>query len=304
MTVDTPLEGLVVTTFRRRQAVSLPTGQTVSTRVKGRRLRPVCGDEVVVEPLRNESEWLLTAILPRRNRLTRPNMRGDIEILAANLSLLVAIAADPPKPDWFIIDRYLCAAEIMGIDAAVVYNKADLQSDPDEVAKTLQEYVRIGYPAFATSAQSGQNMPVLAKLLNEEIAIVVGQSGVGKSSIINRLMGKAQQKVNDVSTASGEGKHTTVNSTMLNLPDGGAVIDSPGVRDFAPAIEALDQVVRGFREIFKTGQDCKFANCRHLREPGCAVKMAVESTVISARRYESYKRLYRLTDELVRMRHP
>jgi len=302
MTVDTPLDGLVVTTFRRRQEVRLPDGHTVSTRVKGRRLKPVCGDEVVVEPLRNESEWLLTAILPRRNQLTRPNMRGDTEILAANLSLLVAIAADPPKPDWFIVDRYLCAAEIMGIDAAVVYNKADLQSDPDGVAKILQEYTRIGYPAFTTSAKSGHNMSALAQLLNAETAIVVGQSGVGKSSIINALMDKAQQKVATVSTASGEGRHTTVNSSMLSLPAGGAVIDSPGVRDFAPAISALDQVVRGFREIFKTGQDCKFANCRHLREPGCAVKLAVETDTISSRRYEGYKRLYRLTDELVQMR--
>jgi ribosome biogenesis GTPase len=137
MTVEPSLEGLVVTTYRHRQAVRLPDGNTVPTRVKGRRLRPVCGDKVSVEPLRNENEWLLTGISPRRNQLTRPNVRGETEILAANLTLLVAVAADPPKPDWFIVDRYLCAAEIMGINAAVVYNKADLAIDSEPPAKIL-----------------------------------------------------------------------------------------------------------------------------------------------------------------------
>ena len=143
---------------------------------------------------------------------------------------------------------------------------------------------------------------MLATLLSDEIAIVVGQSGVGKSSIINYLTGDAGQRVAEVSAGSGEGKHTTVNSAMLSLPDGGAVIDSPGVRDYAPAIELLEQVVTGFREIVTAGRDCRFANCRHLREPQCAVKAAVETGAISPRRYESYKRLFRLTDELVQAR--
>ena len=302
MTTGSTLEALVVATFRHRMNVRLPNGNDVSARVKGRRLRPVCGDEVIVESLQNEREWLITKILPRRNELTRPNTRGEIDILVANVTLLAAVAADPPKPDWFIVDRYLCAAEIMAIAAAVIYNKADLSTDAAELETVLDDYRRIGYPVIETSAKTGRNLGVLATLLSDEIAIVVGQSGVGKSSIINYLTGDAGQRVAEVSVGSGEGKHTTVNSAMLSLPDGGAVIDSPGVRDYAPAIELLDQVVTGFREIMRAGQDCRFANCRHLREPQCAVKAAVETGAISPRRYESYKRLFRLTDELVQAR--
>ena len=302
MTTGSTLEALVVATFRHRMNVRLPDGNDVSARVKGRRLRPVCGDEVIVESLQNEREWLITKILPRRNELTRPNTRGEIDILVANVTLLAAVAADPPKPDWFIVDRYLCAAEIMAIAAAVIYNKADLSTDAAELEIVLDDYRRIGYSVIETSAKTGRNLGVLATLLSDEIAIVVGQSGVGKSSIINYLTGDAGQRVAEVSVGSGEGKHTTVNSAMLSLPDGGAVIDSPGVRDYAPAIELLDQVVTGFREIVTAGQDCRFANCRHLREPQCAVKAAVETGAISPRRYESYKRLFRLTDELVQAR--
>lgn len=302
MTTDDTVEALVVATFRHRMNVRLPDGTEVSARVKGRRLRPVCGDEIIVEPLRNEREWLITAVLPRRNQLTRPNMRGEIDILAANVTLLIAVAADPPKPDWFIVDRYLCAAELMAIQAAVVYNKMDLSPDVDALHRILDEYRRIGYATIETSAETGTNLEALSTLIKGEIGIIVGQSGVGKSSIINRLTNNASQRVAEVSVASGEGKHTTVNSSMLNLPDGGAVIDSPGVRDYAPAIDSLKQVVSGFKEIWLRGQDCKYANCLHLREPHCAVKAAVESGEISARRYESYKRLFRLTEELVQMR--
>ncbi len=296
------VKALVTATFRGRMNVRLADGSEVSARVKGRRLRPVCGDEITVEPLRNEREWLITAVLPRRNRLARPNMRGETEILAANLTLLIAVAADPPRPDWFIVDRYLCAAEIMAIRSAVVYNKVDLVRDVDALQEILEEYRQIGYPTIESSAQTGTNLAAIATLLKGETGIFVGQSGVGKSSIINRLTNDPSQRVAEVSSASGEGRHTTVNSSMLSLPGGGAVIDSPGVRDYAPAIDSIEKVVTGFKEISLVGQYCRFANCRHLREPHCAVKEAVESREISARRYESYKRLYRLTDDLVQTR--
>jgi ribosome biogenesis GTPase len=300
MTTSNGHVGLIVATFRRRTNTRLADGVEVSARVKGRLLRPVCGDRVALEPIKNENDWLITSILERQNQLTRPNSRGDVEILAANLTFLVAVVADPPKPDWFIVDRYLCAAEFMGVNAAVVYNKSDLPADTGSLQVILDDYRRIAYPALETSTKTGANLAELGELLDGKTAIIVGQSGVGKSSIINYLTDDAQQRVAEVSTGSGEGKHTTVNSAMLDLPGGGSVIDSPGVRDYAPAVESVDQVATGFREIVRLEHDCKFANCRHLREPDCAVKTAVENGAVSERRYESYKRLIRTTEKINR----
>jgi len=288
----------IIATYSRRMRLRLADGEVVEARIKGKKLRPVCGDRVIAEPIDNETDWLITEIKARDNSLCRPNMRGQTETLAANVEILIVVAAGSPEPDWFIVDRYLCAAENMGIPAAVVYNKTDLEYQAAKVATALDIYDHVGYPTVRCSAKTGPGIDVLESVIGRKTAIVVGQSGVGKSSIINRLMGGEQQRTAEVSDKTGEGRHTTVNSMMLNLPGGGTVIDSPGVRDYAPALESAVQVIQGFREIENAGHDCRFANCRHLREPGCAVKSAVEDETISARRYESYRRLLALTEKL------
>jgi len=289
---------LVVATFSRRMALRLANGEQVTARVKGKRLQPVCGDYVEAEPIANEPEWLITRVLPRRNELRRPDTRGKIEVLAANMSFLAVVTADPPAPDWFIVDRYLCAAELMGVSAAVIFNKTDLAEPGDDTKDTLRDYERVGYRTVLCSAKAGSNLDALQDLLADQTAIIVGQSGVGKSSLINRLAESADLPTAAVSAGSGEGRHTTVNSVMLALPNGGAVIDSPGVRDYAPSTDSAQDVIRGFPEIGKYGTDCKFSDCRHLREPNCAVKAAIEAGDISARRYESYKRLLVLTRKM------
>jgi ribosome biogenesis GTPase len=299
----TPSDGrgpLVVATFSRRMALQLADGEQVMARVKGKRLRPVCGDYVEAEPISNETDWLITDISKRRNELRRPNTRGKVEVLAANLSFLAVVSADPPLPDWFIVDRYLCAAELMGVSAAVIFNKTDLAEPGDATNEALRDYERIGYRTLLCSAKSGTNLDALQDLLANQTAIIVGQSGVGKSSLINRLAESADQPTAAVSRGSGEGRHTTVNSVMLALPNGGAVIDSPGVRDYAPSTDNVQDVIRGFPEIARFGLECKFADCRHLREPNCAVKAAIEAGDMSARRYESYKRLLTLTRQLTK----
>jgi len=161
----------------------------------------------------------------------------------------------------------------------------------------LQDYESIGYPVISCSAMTEQNLQAVENIIDGKTAIIVGQSGVGKSSIINRLLGGEQQRTAEISNKTGEGKHTTVNSMMLSLPGGGQVIDSPGVRDYAPALQSATDVIQGFREIEAAGHECRFANCKHLREPSCAVKDAVESEAISPRRYESYRRLLALTEK-------
>ncbi|NCF23677.1 MAG: ribosome small subunit-dependent GTPase A [Gammaproteobacteria bacterium] len=290
-------DALVVATYSRRMQLLLSDGGRVDARIKGKRLKPVCGDHVEAQPIPGEPDWLITAIGERRNQLTRPNLRGKVEVLAANIDRLIVMAAATPEPEWSIVDRYLCAAELIDTDAAVVFNKIDIPA-ADAFEEVLDEYARIGYPALRCSAKTGHKVDAVAALLRDGVSIIVGQSGVGKSSLINRLLKDDRQRVAAVSDKSGEGRHTTVSSVMLQLPEGGAVIDSPGVRDYAPALEP-DEVVAGYREIAAAARDCRFANCRHLREPGCAVKAAVDDGTISKRRYDSYRHLLALTTKLM-----
>ncbi len=288
----------VTATFSRRMRIRLADGAQAAARIKGKRLKAVCGDRVIVEPLANEGDWLITKICERRNALCRPNLRGAVEVLAANIDLLIVVAAATPKADWFIVDRYLCAAESMLARAAIVFNKTDLGAADNE----FTAYATIGYDTLQCSASSGENVSQIGALVGQQTAIVVGQSGVGKSSIINALLGVAALRTAEISGKSNEGKHTTVNSEMLELPGGGVIIDSPGVRDYAPALNDASEVMHGFREIAIAGQNCRFANCQHLREPGCAVKEAVSASTINPRRYESYRRLLALTEKIDRQR--
>ena len=288
----------VTGTFGQRMQIRTDTGADVTARLKGKRLRPVCGDRVSVEPLENESEWLITGIMDRQNELSRPDSRGRTEVLAANLELVVVMGAVKPAPDWFVIDRYLAAAENMPAEAAVVFNKIDLEGNADEADKVLAEYRRCGYDVIRCSALDGEGLEELESLIDGRVSIIVGQSGVGKSSVINRIVSHAELRTSEISASTGEGRHTTVNSVMLFLPSGGSVIDSPGVRDYAPAIDNVEAAIRGYREINEFGQGCRFANCRHLREPDCAVKSAVDAGDVSLRRYESYKRLVNLIRQL------
>ncbi len=288
----------VIATYSRRMGLRLANGDEVNARIKGKRIKPVCGDEVSAEPIENEADWLITSINERRNELTRPNMRGQVEVLAANVDTLVVVASVAPLPDWYIVDRYLCAAELMGVDSIVVFNKTDLLAGHDIEIPELQEYRDIGIPVFECSAEKGKGIRKIRKALANQRTIVVGQSGVGKSSIINKLIEDSRQRVADISSKSGEGRHTTVNSVMIPLRSGGAVIDSPGVRDYAPALTSSNDAAIGFREIAEAAHSCRFANCRHLREPGCAVKDGVDAETISYRRYESFKRVVNLTEKL------
>lgn len=260
--------------------------------VRGRRLRVVCGDRVQWQPGQHD-EVTVTAIETRANSLRRLDaVRNHTEVLAANLTLVAVVCAVEPQPDWFVLDRYLCAAADMGAAAVIVVNKCDL-ARPD--AAELDAYRAAGYRVLEVSAQADQGLDALAAAFDGETGILVGQSGVGKSSLINRLIPGVDISTGALTRGSAEGRHTTTASVMHALPGGGRLIDAPGVRDFLPAIDDDRTVQLGFAEVLAAAAQCRFSDCRHLHEPGCAVKSKVDAGNISTRRYESYRRLLRST---------
>jgi ribosome biogenesis GTPase len=262
----------------------------------------VCGDQVLCEPDLQHGELRITGLLPRRTSLYRSSARGRSELIAANVSLLLVVIAPLPEPDLFVADRYLAAAECAGMRAALLLNKCELGIAP-QLALQLEALENAGYALLRCSAQSGAGLDELAARLKGETAMLVGQSGVGKSSILRLLVPDSEALVGDL-IREEEGRHTTTTSRLHRLPGGGELIDSPGVRDFAPAIEQLDAATCGFVEIARLAPQCRFSDCAHLREPGCAVRAAVESGALCARRYESFRRLGRLRRELSGMRRP
>lgn len=280
--------GLVVASYGARGKVDTGTQSAARYVVKGRKLRVVCGDRVTLRKQSRGAEWLVTAILPRTNVLERPDSRGRSELIAANLDCLALVLAPEPRPDFYIADRYLCAAELMPTEMVIIWNKSDLATS---VPLELENYQTLGYTVIATSAANGDGVAQLAAQFRRGTGMLVGQSGVGKSSLINCLLPSADVSIGELSTGSGEGKHTTTTSIMHTLPDGGRLIDSPGVREFAPVVNDLSRVATGFIEIARHAAACRFSNCQHLREPDCAVKQAVADNEITAHRYDSYKRL-------------
>lgn len=292
--------GLTVASYGRRIVVEDEHGDTHSCLVKGRRLRVVCGDNVTF--VRDPHGNVITEINPRDNALTRPDRRGRDEVLAANLTRLLVVVAPRPEPDPFMTDRYLAAAEVMGVNAVLVYNKSDLAGTEHD--GWLSELEQVGYPLVRTQALTGEGIDELRSHCRDGVSILVGLSGVGKSSLLNALAPELELRTDAVSKSSGEGRHTTTASVMHTLPGGGRVIDSPGVRDFAPGLLALGDVDTGYREIAALASQCRFHNCLHFEEPGCAVREALEAGRISERRYASYRRLLNLMRRLGKDRQP
>lgn len=263
----------------------------------GRRgLRLVCGDRVRWCRSEDRGDVAVVEVLPRDTELTRPDSRGRVEVLAANIDQVVVICAPEPAPDPFIIDRYLAAAEVMGAAALVACNKTDLPGA--DALDVLDEFGAVGYSVLRVSALTETGLDALSAALAGHSSILVGQSGVGKSSLLNALLPGIEAATAAISSATGEGRHRTTATSLHALACGGSLLDSPGVRDYAPALGDPRLAASGFREIVAAAERCRFGNCRHMREPGCAVKDGVEDGTISARRYESYRRLLRLTEDL------
>ncbi|MBV9344967.1 MAG: ribosome small subunit-dependent GTPase A [Gammaproteobacteria bacterium] len=289
--------GCVIATFGRHQLVQHADGAIESARPAGRAHDIVCGDEVRCRRDARHGELHVIEVLPRRSVLYRTNSRGAAEAVLANLNRLLIVLAPLPVPDLFLIDRYLAAAHSARIAASLVLNKSELGVPPPLVAE-LSAYAALDYPTLPCSASSGAGLAALrAALAPGTLAALVGQSGVGKSSLVRGLVPETAIAVGAL-VREEEGRHTTTAARRYELPGGAALIDSPGVRDYAPAVGALDARSLGFVEVERLAAGCRFADCRHLREPGCAVRAAAESGAVRPRRYESYRRLRRLREAL------
>jgi ribosome biogenesis GTPase len=295
--------GRVVASFGRAVEVEDERGQLIDCTIFGRRLEIVCADRVRFERTKAGARGIVHELLPRQSIISRCNSRGAAEPVAANATQLAVVLAHPPVPDFFLVDRYLAAAEAAHLPAIVVLNKVDLESERGSTCRSeLINWQRIGYSAAEISAREGSGLDRFVAMLRGHTTLIVGQSGVGKSSILNALSPEASAVTRAIVAKTGKGSHTTTRTALHKLPGGGELLDSPGVRDFAPGPDILSSAAEGFREITAAAPGCRFADCRHSEEPGCAVRNAVESGAITERRYRSYLQLLDLMDRLARRR--
>jgi ribosome biogenesis GTPase len=232
------------------------------------------------------------SIEPRHSFLARGDGHGKTKPIAANIDTLLIVMSPPPIFSEYLIDRYLVAAELLKIQPVLVLNKADLLDEQSriEAMRRLQAYQNIPYPVVLSSVFIPDGLQALAQQIKAKTAVLVGPSGVGKSSIISALGGNAAIPVGEVSS-KGTGKHTTTATRLYHLPEGGQLIDSPGVREFTLWAIAQKDVLKGFKEFQPFLGGCKFRDCQHVVEPDCSVQAALASGKISPERHESYQKL-------------
>lgn len=257
--------------------------------VRRRADRAVSGDRVRWQ-ITGAGAGVVTQVLPRRSLLERPDNRHRTRPIAANLDQIVAVVAPRPAFQESLIDRYLVTAEYSGIRPTIVLNKTDVLSPAalDAARHRLAPYSKLGYAVELSSAKSDHGLDALVKQLQARSSILVGQSGVGKSSLIKRLVPQEDIVVGSISEATRLGRHTTTATTLYHLTCGGKIVDSPGVRDFGLWHIPADDIAKSFVEFREYLGRCRFRDCTHRHEPNCALRSAVEHGHIDARRFESY----------------
>jgi ribosome biogenesis GTPase len=286
--------GTVVASYGRGVLVESGS-ELLHCSLKGRKLRIVCGDRVAWSHAPEDGGPAIESIEARRNLVERIDARGRPEPVAANVDRLAIVLAPEPQPDWFLADRYWAGARLKELDALLIVNKSDLGDRSLQVE--LSSYRALGLACCEVSALVGRGIEELRAALAAGTSLLVGQSGVGKSSLVNALAPQAAAETREL-TREVEGRHTTTTARCYRLGPDAAVMDAPGVRDFAPPASLVRAAERGFVEIHRSAAGCRFNDCRHMEEPGCAVRSAVIAGHIAARRYESYRRLLRLYEKL------
>jgi len=250
----------------------------------------VCGDRVVYRI--DEQTATIIAILPRDNLLQRQDGFGQIKSVAANVTQLIICLAIEPEPNLFLLDQYLLSAEQQSIKPLIVLNKVDLAAvdnpDPFDLKAIYQP---LGYSIIHSSIHDHSSLQLLQQHCQHQINVISGVSGVGKSSITKAILPDIDIRIGEISEVNREGKHTTRTSRLYHLPQGGSLIDTPGVRGFNPVIDEQQSIACGFRELHEHAADCQFNNCRHINEPRCAVRQALNEGRIHQSRYDHYLKL-------------
>ena len=250
----------------------------------------VCGDHVVYQQQHNETS--IIAILPRDNLLQRLDGFGHVKAVAANVTQILICLSIEPEPNLFLLDQFLLSAEQQSINPLIVLNKIDLkQAGDDDPFELKRIYAPLGYEILHTSIKNHQHIDTLQQRCIDQVNVISGVSGVGKSSITQAILPQTEIPIGEISEVNREGKHTTRTSRLYHLPLGGDLIDTPGVRGFNPVLDPRQSIADGFREISAAAQSCRFSNCRHINEPGCAVLASVQSGEIDPGRYENYLKL-------------
>lgn len=285
---EQPREGLVVARHGANLAVADAMDRIHHCLSRQNIGHPVCGDRVVWQRAGDE-RGVVTALLQRTSTLSRPDYAGRDKPLAANISRLVVVLAPEPEPSDYLLDQYLVASEQIGVQALIALNKIDLleAQEQDRFLERFERYQAIGYALAPVSARREHGLDALTQALQGQTGILVGQSGVGKSSLINALLPDLDIQVGRLSKATGLGRHTTSAATLYRLPTGGSLIDSPGVRSFRLGHLSCRALEHGFREFRPFIGHCRFADCRHRQEPGCAVREALERGEIDPRRLDN-----------------
>lgn len=291
-------EGLVVAHYGTQVAVESTPGVSHRCHLRANLQGLVTGDRVVW--CNGDPMGVVVAQRERHSVLSRPDPYGKLKPVAANIDQIMLVIAPVPQPYANLIDRYLVAAEAVGIEPVILLNKMDLvHSDPDlkqSLDELLAIYPALGYRVLRTSIKDS-GLTELHGALRERTSVFVGQSGVGKSSLVNVLLPEADIRVGALSEATQKGTHTTTTAQLLHLICGGTLIDSPGIREFGLWHMSKEQVEQGFREFLPLLGGCKFRDCQHDHEPGCAILEAAESGAISTRRLQSYRSIVASLDE-------
>lgn len=288
--------GIIISRFGQHADVESDLGEVFRCNIRRSVDSLVCGDKVLWrqgKATEHSISGVIEAVEERKSMLCRPDVYDGIKPIAANIDQILIVSSVLPAFNSDIIDRYLVAAEQTGITPILVLNKIDLLNDKNKPAimASLQIYQEIGYQVYSVSNENGEGVETIRALLKNKISIFVGQSGVGKSTLVNSLMPELGLITKQVSDNSGLGQHTTTVARLFHFPQGGDLIDSPGIREFGLWHLNAEEVFNGFIEFEQYQGLCKFRDCKHQQDPGCSLTNALANNKIHPKRFESFQRI-------------